>query len=60
MLSVQHLAYSYPGHRVLQNVSFTLGQGELVFLLGAHGAGKSTICPVGRVRFRWMTVPPGP
>lgn len=51
MLSVQHLAYSYPGHRVLQDVSFTLGQGELIFLLGANGAGKSTMfgCLLGHL-----------
>jgi len=43
MLTVQHLSFSYGKHPVLKDVSFSLGSGELVFLLGANGAGKSTL-----------------
>jgi branched-chain amino acid transport system ATP-binding protein len=43
MLSVEHVDLSYNGVRVVQSVSFRVGQGEIVALIGGNGNGKSTI-----------------
>jgi branched-chain amino acid transport system ATP-binding protein len=42
MLEVSHLAVDHDQLRALWDVSFTVGEGERVALLGANGAGKST------------------
>lgn len=42
-LAVQHLSVSYGESRVLDDVSFTAGVGELVGIIGPNGAGKSTL-----------------
>lgn len=42
MLSAKALTKDHGAHRVLDNVSFTVGAGEIFCLLGANGAGKST------------------
>jgi branched-chain amino acid transport system ATP-binding protein len=43
MLSVEHVDLSYNGVRVVQSVSFRVGPGEIVALIGGNGSGKSTI-----------------
>lgn len=43
MIQVENLSFSYGSHPILQNVSFTLEQGECVAVLGNNGAGKSTL-----------------
>lgn len=44
MISFQNVSFSYtPGTPVLTDVSFTLRPGEAVGLIGANGAGKSTV-----------------
>jgi len=42
MLDVAALGLRYGAIRAVKDVSFTVGQGELVALLGANGAGKSS------------------
>lgn len=44
MIEFQHVSFSYEkGHPVLQDLSFQIAGGEAVGLIGANGAGKSTI-----------------
>jgi len=42
MLEVEDLTVAYGKRRALEGVSLTVGAGEIVTLLGANGAGKST------------------
>ena len=46
MIEVQHLTKWYGRHAAVDDVSFTVGRGEIVGLLGPNGAGKSTIMRV--------------
>ena len=47
MIEFQNVSFSYEsGTPVLQNLSFTIGAGESVGLIGANGAGKSTIMKI--------------
>ena len=41
-LLVEHIQKSYNGRRVVDGVSFHVGRGEVVGLLGRNGAGKTT------------------
>ncbi len=42
MISVEGLTKSYGGKRVVDDVSFSVGKGEIFGLLGPNGAGKTT------------------
>ena len=42
MIEVSHLTKRYAGHAAVDDISFTVGRGEIVGLLGPNGAGKST------------------
>ena len=50
-ISVENLSFSYDERPVLQNVTFSAGEGEVLSVLGANGAGKSTLfrCLLGNL-----------
>ncbi|MDH3662140.1 MAG: ABC transporter ATP-binding protein [Alphaproteobacteria bacterium] len=60
MLQVADLHAYYGKSHILQGVSFHVGEGEIVSLLGRNGVGRSTtlkavmgeVAPVGSIRFR--------
>ena len=60
MLDVQDLHAYYGKSHILQGISFRVGEGEIVSLLGRNGAGRSTtvktimgeVAPVGSIRFK--------
>ena len=44
MIRFQSVSKTYPGgFRALQNVSFAIAKGEMIFVAGHSGAGKSTV-----------------
>jgi len=43
MLSVQHVSGGYTGESVLKDISFEVGKGELLGVLGPNGSGKTTL-----------------
>lgn len=43
MLEVEHLTVSYGAHRALEDVSVRVAAGEICVILGANGAGKSSL-----------------
>jgi branched-chain amino acid transport system ATP-binding protein len=60
MLDVEDLHAYYGKSHILQGVSFRVGEGEIISLLGRNGAGRSTtvrtimglVPPVGSIRFQ--------
>ena len=42
-LEIRDLGFSYREHEVLRGVDLTIGDGEMVALLGKNGAGKTTL-----------------
>jgi ABC-type branched-subunit amino acid transport system ATPase component/ABC-type branched-subunit amino acid transport system permease subunit len=61
LLRVRGVSARYGRHRAIDDISFDVGHGEIVALLGANGAGKSTVAKVlggslsstdGEIRFR--------
>ena len=43
LLSVSDLTVAYAGVEAVSDVSFSVGEGELVSIIGANGAGKTSI-----------------
>ena len=43
MIAVEHLTRTYGPLKAVDNLSFTIGAGEIVGLLGHNGAGKTTV-----------------
>ena len=42
LLELKNLCVNYGGIQALQNINLTINAGEVVSLIGANGAGKST------------------
>jgi len=47
LLTVDRLSVFYGPVQALREISFTVAKGEIVSLIGANGAGKSTTRPTG-------------
>lgn len=44
VLDIRHLSITIGGHTILEDVSLTARRGEVIAIVGATGAGKSTLC----------------
>ncbi len=43
MIEVRNLIFEYPGHRAIDNVSFSIDPDSVTALVGPNGAGKTTL-----------------
>ncbi len=52
LLEVKNLSFAYNDHNVLQDISFQINAGEIFFLLGPNGCGKTTLldCVLGLLK----------
>jgi branched-chain amino acid transport system ATP-binding protein len=55
MLAIEKLAFAYGDLQVLWGIDLTVEQGEIVTLVGANGAGKSTTLKNVSRLVRWMS-----
>ena len=46
LIALRHATVTRGGRRILDNVDFSIGRGEIVTLIGPNGAGKSTLVKV--------------
>ena len=48
-IEVKNLSFSYGDRQVLHDISFSVGKGEFLSILGPNGVGKSTLfrCVLG-------------
>jgi zinc transport system ATP-binding protein len=49
VVEIDRLSYAYAGSLVLDNISFLMGEGDLLGMIGPNGAGKTTLfsCMLG-------------
>jgi zinc transport system ATP-binding protein len=49
IVEIDRLSYAYSGNLVLDNISFTIDQGDILGIIGPNGAGKTTLfsCMLG-------------
>jgi zinc transport system ATP-binding protein len=49
VVEIEKLSFAYPGSLVLDNVSFSISEGDLLGMIGPNGAGKTTLfsCMLG-------------
>lgn len=43
LVTIDSLGVEISGHRILSDISFSIGAGEIITLIGPNGAGKSTL-----------------
>mgnify|MGYP001131447994 CR=1 FL=1 len=55
MLEIAHLSVQYGKHRAVDDIGLEVGGGEIVVVLGANGAGKSSL-----LKAVAGLLPPGP
>lgn len=46
MIQVKHISKSFKKHQVINNLSFDLKKGDLIYLQGINGSGKSTLLKI--------------
>lgn len=49
IVEIDRLSYAYSGNLVLNNISFSIGEGDILGMIGPNGAGKTTLfsCMLG-------------
>ena len=49
VVEIERLSYAYSGNLVLNNISFSIGEGDILGIIGPNGAGKTTLfsCMLG-------------
>jgi zinc transport system ATP-binding protein len=49
VVEINKLSYAYSGNLVLNNISFSIGEGDILGIIGPNGAGKTTLfsCMLG-------------
>ena len=54
MISIKNIFYSYGELQVLNNVNLSIKKGEFVSIIGASGAGKTTIVKLLSKKFNYQ------
>jgi zinc transport system ATP-binding protein len=51
IVEIERLSYAYSGNLVLNNISFSIGEGDILGMIGPNGAGKTTLfsCMLGLI-----------
>ena len=43
LLTLENVAFGYDDKRILENISFTINEGERIGFIGPNGEGKTTL-----------------